>query len=92
MNAILTTRGLKKTFRLSAKQQKIEKTKALLEPEVAAYIDQRKEDVRLAAFAKAEGDIEEELLLDRRMPDSNETGRFVQKDALRYRKRQKAVC
>jgi len=70
----------------------IEKTKALLEQEVVAHIEQRKKDVRLAAIAKMEDDIEEELLLDRRMPDSNETGRFVQKEALRYRKRQNAVC
>jgi hypothetical protein len=70
---------------VSETKAEIEKTKALLEPEVVTYIEQRKEDVRLAAFARAEDDIEEELLLDRRMPDSNETGRFVQKEALRYR-------
>ena len=77
---------------VSETKAEIEKIKALLEPEVVAYIEQRKEDVRLATLAKTEDDIEEELLLDRRMPDSNETGRFVQKEALRYRKRQNAVC
>jgi len=77
---------------ISETKAEIEKTKALLEPEVVAYIERRKEAVRLAAFAKTKDDIEEELLLDRRMPDSNETGRFVQKDALRYRKRQKSLC
>ena len=77
---------------VSETKAEIEKTKALLEPEVVAYINQRKKDVRLAAFAKTADDIEEELLLDRRMPDSNETGRFVQKGALRYRKWQKSLC
>jgi hypothetical protein len=70
----------------------IERVKKLMETEVVACIDQRKADVRLATFVKTEDDIEEELLLDRRMPDSSETGRFIQKDALRYRKRQNTVA
>jgi hypothetical protein len=77
---------------VSETKAEIEKAKALLEPEVVAYIDHRKDAVRLATFVKTEDDIEEELLLDRRIPDSNETGRFIQKDALLYRKRQKSVC
>jgi hypothetical protein len=77
---------------VSETKAEIEKTKALLEPEVLAHIDQRKADVRFAHFARMEDDIEEELLLDRRMTDSNETGRFIQKDAQRYRKRQKSLC
>jgi hypothetical protein len=69
----------------------IEKTKALLEPEVVTHVYNRKEDTRLITLTKAEGDIEEELSTDRRALDADIAGRFVQKAAIQRRKRQKSA-